>query len=179
MCKSRSVIGNRLGELNLDWQKSIRPLVEKLQKSLVSSKKTVATAESCTGGMVATLLTDLPGSSKYFLGGVAAYANSVKNELLGVTAQVLKCHGAVSAEVAEAMAKGVRSLLHADYSVSLTGIAGPGGGTQEKPVGTVYCGIAGPKRSRVELFQINGDRFEIRCEAARLALKELLVEIEY
>jgi nicotinamide-nucleotide amidase len=102
----------------------------------------VATAESCTGGLVGKLLTDLPGSSEYVLGGVISYANSLKQDLLGVSAELLQAHGAVSEEVARAMAEGALEQTGADLAVAITGIAGPGGGSAEKPVGTVCFALA-------------------------------------
>ena len=107
---------------------------------------TLATAESCTGGLVAARLTSVPGSSDVFLGAVVAYADEVKARELGVPAEVLERHGAVSAEAAAAMAAGARARLGADVAVAVTGVAGPGGGTPEKPVGLVYLHAAGPGR---------------------------------
>ncbi|MBM3450198.1 MAG: competence/damage-inducible protein A [Armatimonadetes bacterium] len=109
---------------------------------LAASGKTVAVAESCTGGLIGHRLTRIAGSSAYFLGGVVAYANDVKSDMLGVPKETLAAHGAVSSETAEAMARGVRERLGADYGLSVTGIAGPGGGTDEKPVGLVYLSLA-------------------------------------
>lgn len=103
---------------------------------------TLATAESCTGGGIGRALTAVPGSSRVFLGGVIAYANSAKQNVLGVPAAIIDSHGAVSAPVAKEMAERARILMNADIAVSATGIAGPGGGTDEKPVGLVYIGIA-------------------------------------
>ncbi len=127
-------------------------LEEVLSELLRSQRKTVATAESCTGGLVAELLTNLPGSSDIFLGGVVAYANSAKQDLLGISEELLEVHGAVSEPVARAMANAARERFGADYSLASTGIAGPGGGTAEKPVGTVCLAWAGPKNTRVESF---------------------------
>lgn len=115
-------------------------LAEALGEMLREQKKTLAVAESCTGGRIADRLTDIPGSSDYFLGGIAAYANETKIGQLGVDSQLIKLHGAVSKEVALSMAKGVAERLNADVGISTTGIAGPGGGTEEKPVGTVWIG---------------------------------------
>ena len=109
---------------------------------------TLATAESCTGGLVAARLTSVPGSSDVFLGGVVSYANEVKARALGVPEEVLREHGAVSAETAAAMAAGARARLGADVAVAVTGIAGPGGGTAEKPVGLVYLHASGPDGER-------------------------------
>ncbi|WP_338038342.1 competence/damage-inducible protein A [Neosynechococcus sphagnicola] len=116
-------------------------------KQLQTREMTLAVAESCTGGGLGHLLTEVPGSSQYFLGGVIAYENSVKETLLGVDAGVLAQVGAVSREVAQQMAVGVRSRLGATWGLSITGIAGPDGGTPEKPVGLVYIGLAGPGAS--------------------------------
>jgi nicotinamide-nucleotide amidase len=131
---------------------------------------TLATAESCTGGLVAARLTSVPGSSEVFLGGVVAYANAVKEEKLGVPADVLAEHGAVSAQTAAAMATGARDALGADVGVAVTGIAGPGGGTAEKPVGLVYVHAETPDASRGVEFSYGADRDGIRRRAAVAAL---------
>lgn len=119
-------------------------VTEALLAQLVRTGSTLATAESCTGGLVAQMITAQPGVSAYFPGGVVSYANQAKQELLGVPASLLATHGAVSAEVAEAMAVGVRERFHATFGLSVTGIAGPTGGTPEKPVGLVFFGLATP-----------------------------------
>ena len=116
---------------------------------LRAARATIAVAESCTGGLLAAQLTEQAGSSDYFSGGVVAYSNRIKQTQLGVSAELLQRHGAVSAPVAHAMAQGVRERLGSTYGVSITGIAGPGGGTQEKPVGLVYIGIATLKNTKV------------------------------
>jgi len=131
---------------------------------------TVATAESCTGGLVAARLTSIPGSSDVVLGGLVAYANEVKERELGVPAALLVEHGAVSAEVAEAMARGARDRLRADVAVSVTGVAGPGGGTDEKPVGLVYCHASGPDGELGREFNFPGDRAAIRARSVVIAL---------
>jgi competence/damage-inducible protein CinA-like protein len=131
---------------------------------------TLATAESCTGGMVAERLTSVPGSSQVFLGGVVAYADQVKAAELGVPEEVLERHGAVSAETAAAMAAGARERLGADVAVAVTGIAGPGGGSEEKPVGLVYLHAESPFGSRGADFVFPGDREGIRRRAAVTAL---------
>jgi len=130
----------------------------------------LATAESCTGGLVAARLTAIPGSSDAFIGGVVAYANELKAEQLGVDAEILEQHGAVSAETAEAMAVGARERLGADVAVSVTGVAGPGGGTEEKPVGLVFCHAEGPDGGRSLRFDFPGDREAIRARSAVAAL---------
>ena len=134
---------------------------------------TLATAESCTGGLVAALLTEIPGSSDVFLGSVVAYANEVKAEALGVPATVLERHGAVSAETAAAMAAGARERLGADAAIATTGVAGPGGGTPEKPVGLVYTAVSGPMGARVDELRLPGSREEIRTRSAVLSLHSL------
>jgi len=131
---------------------------------------TAATAESCTGGLVAARLTSVPGSSDVFLGGIVAYSNEVKAAELGVPAAVLEAHGAVSAETAAAMARGARATLGADVAVSVTGIAGPDGGTPEKPVGLVYLCAAGPAGERAIDFVVPADRETVRRRATVSAL---------
>lgn len=136
---------------------------------------TLATAESCTGGLVAHRITNIAGASSYYLGGVVAYANQVKIELLHVDAGVLAAHGAVSEAVARQMAEGVRKRFGADVAVALTGIAGPSGGTPEKPVGLVYLAAAGTEGAIARRRQFSGSREEIK-EAAASAALELLWE---
>jgi len=140
---------------------------------------TMGTAESCTGGLVAARLTGIPGSSDVFRGGVVAYANEIKQAELGVPADLLAEHGAVSPEVAEAMAKGARARLGVDVVVSVTGIAGPDGGTEEKPVGLVYLHAEGPGGGVGREFSFPGDRPSIRARSAVGALhlvRRLLME---
>jgi nicotinamide-nucleotide amidase len=131
---------------------------------------TLATAESCTGGLVAARLTSIPGSSDVVLGGVVAYANAVKEAELGVPPEVLERHGAVSAETAAAMARGVRQRLGADVAVSVTGVAGPDGGTAEKPVGLVYVHAEGPDGGLGRELSFPGDRASIRARSVVVAL---------
>ena len=131
---------------------------------------TLATAESCTGGLVAARLTDVPGSSDVFLGGIIAYADEVKIAQLGVPEGVLAEHGAVSEEAAAAMAQGARARLGADVAVSVTGVAGPGGGTGEKPVGLVFLHAAGPGGELARRVDFPGDRETIRQRAVVVAL---------
>jgi nicotinamide-nucleotide amidase len=133
--------------------------------------ESLAVAESCTGGLLAARLTSVPGSSDYFLGGVTAYADAVKRRVLGVPASVLRRHGAVSAPCARALAEGARRRLGSHWALALTGIAGPGGGSTRKPVGTVFLGLArrgGAPRAR--RLHVRGDRAEIRQRAAAAAL---------
>lgn len=133
-------------------------LAARVGSSLAQKGWTLATAESCTGGLISHQLTNVPGSSVYFVGGVIAYANRVKEELLGVPKELLSAHGAVSAEVALAMAHGIRRLLATDVGLAVTGIAGPSGGTAEKPVGTVFVAVATSSRSEVRHFLATADR---------------------
>ncbi len=127
-------------------------------------------AESCTGGLISHLITSVPGSSEYFLGGVTSYANSMKISYLGVSEQLLEQHGAVSSEVAMAMAHGIRVQSKADISISITGIAGPGGGSEEKPVGTIFIGISDKDRTDAHHFLFSGNRYEIQHLVAQTAL---------
>jgi len=129
----------------------------------------IAVAESCTGGLLGGRITAIPGSSDIFLGGVLAYDNSTKIDLLGVDRADIETHGAVSEEVAVAMARGVRRRLSADIGISITGIAGPGGGTPEKPIGTVWIALDG-RVSGARGFRLIGDRAEIRQRSAQAAL---------
>lgn len=132
---------------------------------------TIATAESCTGGLIAARLTDAPGSSDYFRGGLVAYANDVKSGELGVSSATLAERGAVSEETAVEMAAGARERFAAEYAISATGIAGPGGGTPEKPVGTVWIAVAGPARVAARLLRPPGDRALIRGWTVAAALE--------
>lgn len=135
----------------------------------------IATAESCTGGHIAGRITDIAGSSAYFHGGIVSYTNEAKAALLGVPEEILANPGAVSDACARAMAEGTRRRLNATLGVSTTGIAGPGGGTDRKPVGLVYIAIAGPGGTEVERHVFDGDRAAVMDAAATRAL-ELLVE---
>ncbi|MBS3765721.1 CinA family protein [Candidatus Bipolaricaulota bacterium] len=136
---------------------------------------TLAIAESCTGGLIADRITDVPGSSDYFDRGVVSYSNRAKRELLDVKADSLENHGAVSEVVAAEMAKGVRTSSDTDIGLSSTGIAGPGGGTEEKPVGLVYLGLSIREGSYVRQENLDGTRRENKETAARMAM-EFLVE---
>lgn len=140
-------------------------LPEHLGALLAQRGKTLALAESCTGGLAAELVTRTPGSSRYFLGGVVTYANSAKTELLGVPAELIAEHGAVSAEVARAMAEGVRRRLGADFGLAFTGIAGPDGGTAHKPVGLVHWALASDAGTETNHRVFVGDRQAVRRRA--------------
>jgi nicotinamide-nucleotide amidase len=147
-----------------------RPVAELVLEACRERRLTLATAESCTGGMVAERLTSVPGSSDVFLGAIVAYSNEVKERDLGVPAEVLGTVGAVSAETAAAMAAGARERLQADVAIAVTGIAGPDGGTEEKPVGLVYLHVEGPDGGRGVDFLFPGDRGSIRRRATATAL---------
>ena len=152
-------------------------LLHKVSSLLKEKGLTVATAESCTGGLIAHMLTNVSGSSLYFDRGVVSYSNRAKMELLGVPSQVLEKHGAVSEETAKAMAEGVKLRSGVDVGVSTTGIAGPTGGTKDKPVGLVYIGVSTRDETVVKKFLFKGDRLsnkESACEAALKMLFELL-----
>lgn len=145
--------------------------VEQLVLSLAEARGLrLATAESCTGGMVAARLTSVPGSSASFVGGVIAYADEVKRAELDVPEELLMAHGAVSAEVAAAMAEGARRRLGADIAVAVTGVAGPGGATPEKPVGRVYLHAAGPDGSLARMLDLPGEREQVRVRATVTSL---------
>jgi nicotinamide-nucleotide amidase len=150
-----------------------RPLPEIVLDLLGSRGWTVATAESCTGGMVAARLTDVPGSSRAFVGGAVAYSDDLKRALLGVPADVLARDGAVSPEVAQAMAAGARERLGADVGVSVTGIAGPDGGSEDKPVGLVYLHVSSPAGAEGIRMDVPGGREIVRARAATAALQML------
>jgi nicotinamide-nucleotide amidase len=137
---------------------------------LVERKLTLAVAESCTGGLLGHRLTSVPGSSRYFERGVLVYSNRAKEELLGVPADVLRAHGAVSGPCAQAMAAGMRRAGRTDCALAVTGIAGPDGGTPAKPVGTVFVGIAVGRHARAERFHFTGDRASIKWQSAQAAL---------
>ena len=143
-----------------------RPVEEMVLSLCRTLGFTLATAESCTGGQVGERLTSVPGASDVFVGGVVAYADSVKAGQLGVAADLLREHGAVSAEVAAAMARGARERLGADVGLAVTGVAGPDGGTPDKPVGLVYIHAEAPGSSRGADFSYPGDRDSIRRRAA-------------
>jgi nicotinamide-nucleotide amidase len=160
-----------------------RTLSEVVGEALIQRRLTIATGESFTGGEVGALLVATPGSSRYYKGGVIAYANDAKESLLGVSKETLRRHGAVSEEVAVEMARGARDRLGATCAVSTTGIAGPDGGTAEKPVGLLFVGYAGPEGETAERFVFGGSRGEIIARGAFYALdlarRSLGVEVEW
>lgn len=150
------------------------PLAAEVFQRLAKHNQTVAFAESCTGGLISSELTLLPGVSQVFNGSVVSYANSVKENLLGVKTDSLKSFGAVSPVVATEMAHGAQKVLGATWAISVTGIAGPGGGSEQKPVGLVFFGIAGPEFEETERMQFEGTRAEIQAQTCDHAFKLLL-----
>lgn len=158
----------------MGFSREITSLAQSLKEHALSAKVTIATAESCTGGLIGGAITSMPGSSEYFLGGIISYANSVKSGVLGVPQSVLDTVGAVSRECAEAMANGASRVVHADIAVAVTGIAGPDGGSAEKPVGTVWFGLKTPKGTTTELKVFSGNRDSVREQTVINALKLLI-----
>ncbi|MFC2140598.1 CinA family protein [Candidatus Auribacterota bacterium] len=149
-------------------------LEHRLGTLLTQKNLSLSLAESCTGGLISHRLTNIPGSSLYIKGGIIAYDNAIKINLLKIPAQVIAEKGAVSKEVASLMAQGVRQLMESDIGIGVTGIAGPTGGTKEKPVGLVYIGIATGDKTEVQKFLFTGEREEIKAKTADEALAKLL-----
>lgn len=147
------------------------PLEEKIGKMLRDNHLTLAAAESCTGGLVGHRVTNVAGSSDYYVGSVTAYANETKMRILGVRPETLEAHGAVSSETVIEMSEGICRALNASLGIAISGIAGPGGGTSEKPVGTVWFGVAGPQGTHTRRFQFTGDRIAVKDQAAETALQ--------
>jgi PncC family amidohydrolase len=154
----------------------IYALAELVGGRLGTLKRSIAVAESCTGGMLGSAFTDVPGSSLYFLGGIIAYANAVKLELLGVSEAVLRTEGAVSAMTAAAMAGGVRKVFGSSIGISITGVAGPGA-EEHKPAGLTFIGLANPVPRSVR-YQWTGDRWSNRQQSVLAALQLLATELE-
>jgi len=142
-------------------------LEELVARLLTEQGLTIAVAESCTGGLIAHQLTNVSGSSAYFIGGVVAYANEVKEQVLGVSGETLSAHGGVSEETVREMARGARRLFDTDLAISAAGIAGPTGGTPQKPVGLVYVALAAPDLERCERHLWRGDGLTVRLENKR------------
>lgn len=149
------------------------PLEQKIGDILRRRQWKLVCAESCTGGLVGHRLTNIPGSSDYYLGSITAYAYEAKVRLLGVTWDTLNTHGAVSRETVLEMADGVRRTLEAQVGISVSGIAGPGGGTPEKPVGTVWFGLSTPDQSLAWTRRFDGDRLQVKEQSAEEILRGL------
>lgn len=155
-------------------EENIAAVALKLKELALARRATVGTAESCTGGLIAAAITAVPGSSEYFLGGVVSYANSVKARLLGVPEEILGTVGAVSGECARFMAQGAATALGADWAVSVTGVAGPDGGSAEKPVGTVWFALCGPGGTEAHARRFAGGRAAVRAQTTAHALSMLI-----
>lgn len=154
--------------------RDLESLAVELGRALMARGWRVATAESCTGGWIAKALTDVAGSSRWFEGGIVAYSNAAKMALLGVPGDVLAAHGAVSEETVRAMAEGARSRFGADLAVAVSGIAGPDGGSADKPVGTVHFAFAAPGGVTAARRIFAGDRETVRRQTVALALERLV-----
>lgn len=157
---------------------AVSPLVERLAAQLRAKGWMMATAESCTGGLIAGACTDLAGSSDWFERGFVSYSNAAKTELLGVDAALIAQHGAVSEPVARAMAQGAVAHAHAQVAVAVTGVAGPGGGSVDKPVGLVWFGWAVPGGVHTEVQRFDGDRAAVRAATVHHALARLLTLLD-
>jgi nicotinamide-nucleotide amidase len=164
---------------------NLEDAVQILIQTLLKSRQTVSFAESCTGGLLSSKITEVSGVSSVFMGSVVSYSNEAKVEVLGVGSQNLQSHGAVSQVVAQEMAQGVRHRFHTDWGISITGIAGPTGGSEEKPVGTVWIGVCGPQLASSEAkrpldffvearkYFFKGNRRQIQVQSAQAALELL------
>ena len=152
---------------------SITTLVEKIAEQLTQRGEKLCTAESCTGGLIAKTLTDLAGSSDWFDRGFVTYSNAAKTDMLAVPAQLIERYGAVSEAVASAMLNGALQHSEADYAISVTGVAGPGGGSEEKPVGTVWIGVGSENQQIVRRYVFDGDREAVRLATLETALASL------
>ncbi len=174
--KDEQVICGLLGELV--YGRGEQTLAEVVGEKLAEQGKTIAVAESCTGGCLAKLLTDVPGASRYFKQGWVTYSNSSKSEELGVSADLIEKYGAVSEQVAAAMARGAKKNAGTDFAIGITGIAGPTGGSEQKPVGLVYISLGSDNGCETRRFVMSGDRDLIRLRAAQTALNMLRLKLE-
>ena len=165
------------------WSENDDRFEDMICRMLTANGKTLSVAESCTGGMISSLLTSVPGSSAYYLGSVTSYANSVKTGVLGVSPEIIEKYGAVSSECVAEMAKGVRRITGSDYSVATSGIAGPGGGTDSKPVGLVWIAVSSEKTTETFCHVFKNDRkrnIERFAATALNHLRKMLVkELNY
>ncbi len=175
--KTADEIRRRLGELIFGAGDQTLPSV--VGKALKAGGLTLATAESCTGGMIGRMMTETPGASEYFLGGLVAYANSAKTAMLNVPAETIETHGAVSERSADAMARGAREKFGSDFALGVTGIAGPTGGSDEKPVGLVYIALTGAGGTKVHRHIFGGDRNIVRRRAALAAINHLRLALTH
>ncbi len=173
--KIENKIGRRFGKYVFGTDNET--LEEVVGGLLTKKKKTLAIAESCSGGYISNLITNSPGSSKYFIMGVVAYNNKIKTNLLGINKEIIKKKGAVSKEVVSLLAKNIRSLACTDFGIGVTGIAGPAGGSKNKPIGTVYIAISSAKRTVAKRFFFIGTRQEIKLQTAQQALHLLRLSL--
>ena len=174
--KDAKFIREKLGDLVYgENEESLQSVVGRL---LLRSKKTLSTAESCTGGLVGHLLTEIPGISRSYLGGVVSYSNEAKSDLIGVPPDLIAKFGAVSPEVAEAMALGCRQRFQSDLAIGITGIAGPDGGTEAKPVGLVYVSVNHQGGTKTVKYDWPGDRSSIKIRSARTALNLVRLHLQ-
>ncbi|MDD5096886.1 MAG: CinA family protein [Candidatus Omnitrophica bacterium] len=155
----------------------LNKLANQLHHKLLKRKKTISVAESCTGGLLSSLLTKYPQASAYFLLGLVTYSNNSKEQILGIPKKIINQYGAVSEKTARLMAKNIRKKTNADFGVSITGIAGPTGATSSKPKGTVYIGLASKNKIICRLFLLPGNRQEIRRSAALKAIRLLAANL--
>ncbi len=153
-------------------------MIEELAKLLTERNITLATAESCTGGLLGNTITDVPGASKYYLGGIIAYSNEIKIKLLKVKKGTIERYGAVSEQCAREMVLGVAKLFNAHMAISTTGIAGPGGGTADKPVGTVFIGIYSQGTTKIYKHKFSGTRREIKEKIVNSAINHAIQKIK-
>ncbi|MFW7380051.1 MAG: CinA family protein [Oligoflexus sp.] len=156
----------------IEYPERCLEIVKKIQAKAPLCGLKLSTAESCTGGLLATLLTHYPGSSRFYLGGICAYSNEVKMKFLNVPKKTLDEFGAVSEETARAMARGALEKFNGNFAISVTGIAGPDGGTATKPVGTICCGFASSSDVTTKTYHLGKDRTQNRSEIAAIALEE-------
>lgn len=181
--ESKTLVEQGIAEMrallgDLIFGEDVSSLEEIVGKSLQARNLSLATAESCTGGYIGHLITSIPGSSEYYLGGLVAYSNALKVEYLGVKPDTIEAHGAVSEEVALQMAEGVRKRSGSDFGLATTGVAGPGGGSAEKPVGTVWIAVAGPQGSKAKRYHFGNHRQRNIRRSALMALDRLRKEVQ-
>ena len=173
--KDEKLLRDILGELT--YGTAEQTLAEVVGEKLTQQRKTIAVAESCTGGTLARLLTDIPGASRYFTQGWVTYSNKAKGSELGVPADLIEKHGAVSNQVAQAMAQRARKRAGTDFAIGVTGIAGPAGGSEQKPVGLVYISVDSANGCETKRFIFSHDRYSIRLRAAQTALNMLRLKL--
>ncbi len=171
-------LGAHVLSYNSFMQSSLSTLIEAFDRRLVPRGETITVVESCTGGALASALTGMSGSSQWFRLGLVTYADQFKTELLGVSQKSLESEGAVSSTVVQEMVKGAMKLARADYGIAISGIAGPGGGTQEKPVGMVWFGFGCSGHVEAVRMQFSGDRNAVRGQSVEFSLRKMLQLME-